>query len=79
MSVFTSDLHSITEVQRTSQNFAFVPKTRNQPKAKPLDARAVRFSELRRGYALSLGSALAISLAYLANDSVTSRSTDVAR
>jgi hypothetical protein len=47
-------------------------KTRNQPKAKPLDARAVRFSEPRRGYALSLGSALATSRAYLANNSVTS-------
>jgi hypothetical protein len=47
-------------------------KTRNQPKAKPLDARAVRFSEPRRGYALSLGSALATSRAYLGNNSVTS-------
>src|ERR1700737_3599248 len=47
-------------------------KTRNQPKAKPLDARAVRFSEPRRGYAWSLGSALATSRAYLANNSVTS-------
>jgi hypothetical protein len=31
------------------------------PKAKPSDARAVRFSEPRRGYAWSLGSALATS------------------
>jgi hypothetical protein len=41
-------------------------------KAKPLDARAARFSEPRRGYAWSLGSALATSRAYLANNRVTS-------
>jgi hypothetical protein len=37
-----------------------------------LDARAVRFSEPRRGYALPLRGALATSRAYLANNSVTS-------
>jgi len=47
-----------------------VPKPEISPK--PLDARAVRFSEPRKGYAWSLGSALATSRAYLANNSVTS-------
>jgi hypothetical protein len=55
-----------------SQHVSNVPKPEISPKAKPLDARAVRFSEPRRGYALSLGSALATSRAYLANNSVTS-------
>ncbi len=56
---------------RRSVRFGKCAKTRNQPKAKLLDARAVRFSEPRRGYALSLGSALATSRAYLANDGAT--------
>ena len=45
-----------------------VPKPEISPNAKPRRA----FSEPHGGYALSLGSALATSRAYLANSSVTS-------
>ena len=45
------------------------PKPEISPKAKPSDARAVRFSEPRRGYAWSWQRLS--DLAYLANNSVT--------
>jgi hypothetical protein len=42
-------------------------------KAKPLDARAVRFSEPRRGYAWSLAKSVALQLKKLASDRVFAR------
>jgi hypothetical protein len=49
-----------------------VQKPEISPKAKPLDASDVHFSEPRRGCAWLIGSALATSQAHLANNSVTS-------